>query len=278
MAAEPGWRMDLRYEYIKQDQPRNGGDKVGIGQIPEDHDEIRTLNRNLLAGFDYTFDNTKAVSVQLPFVHRSHQHIDNESGALENWDFYAMGDARVVGRYQLFSSDANLSSGGMRLGLKLPTGGFHKSNDEGEQAERSLQPGSGTTDLLLGAYYNRTLKEGMWSNAFVQALWQVPTNERSGFRPGRQFLFDAGVRHDFASKASALVQVNMQIKGRDTGAEAENENSGGSFVFLSPGISYAYSRNSSVYGFVQLPLYQHVNGVQLTADWSVALGVTHMFK
>ena len=40
------------------------------------------------------------------------------------------------------------------FGLKLPTGKYDVTNDEGEQAERTLQPGTGTTDLLLGYYWN----------------------------------------------------------------------------------------------------------------------------
>jgi hypothetical protein len=280
MAAEPGLRMDLRFEYIDQDQPRSGSDKVAVGEIPQHHDEIRTLNRNLLVGFDYSFDNGRAISIQVPFVHRTHDHIHNHQGEQlpEHWDFSAVGDARVLGRYQFFSGDSGLSVAGMRLGLKLPTGGFHQTNDDGEEAERSLQPGTGTTDLLIGTYYNRTLTEGIWSNWFVQALWQIPTNERAGFRPGQQFSLDAGLRHDFASKASALVQINTHIKGRDTGPEAENDTTGGTFISLSPGVSYAFTRYTSLYGFVQKPFYQHVNGVQLTADWSAAVGVTHMFK
>ena len=31
------------------------------------------------------------------------------------------------------------------------------------------------------------------------------------------------------------------------------------------------------YGFVQLPLYQYVNGVQLTADWALAAGLSVRF-
>ena len=32
--TEPGWRGDLRYEYINQDQPRAGTQDVSVGQIP----------------------------------------------------------------------------------------------------------------------------------------------------------------------------------------------------------------------------------------------------
>ena len=46
---------------------------------------------------------------------------------------------------------------------------------------------------------------------------------------------------------------------------------------MSPGVSYSLSRGTQIYGFVQLPLYQHVNGVQLTANWSAAAGVHWRF-
>src|SRR5262245_18164177 len=66
--TEPGMRFDLRFEYIDQDQPRAGSDKVAVGQIPQHHDEIRTINRNWLATFDYTFNKDWGVSATLPLI------------------------------------------------------------------------------------------------------------------------------------------------------------------------------------------------------------------
>jgi hypothetical protein len=37
------------------------------------------------------------------------------------------------------------------------------------------------------------------------------------------------------------------------------------------------SSATQVYGYVQLPVYQNVNGVQLTADKAVLFGVTTRF-
>ena len=54
--TEPGLRLDLRFEYIDQDQPRSGSERVGVGEIRQHHDEIRTINRNWLATLDYTFN------------------------------------------------------------------------------------------------------------------------------------------------------------------------------------------------------------------------------
>ena len=58
----------------------------------------------------------------------------------------------MVGRYQLGTVDDPLkpANAGITFGLKLPTGKFDVANDRGDKAERSLQPGTGTTDLIVG--------------------------------------------------------------------------------------------------------------------------------
>jgi hypothetical protein len=75
-----GARLDLRYEYINQNQPRSGSAKVTVGQLPRDHDEVSTANRNWLANFDYAFDSTWGVGVSAPLVERNHFHFDNDTG------------------------------------------------------------------------------------------------------------------------------------------------------------------------------------------------------
>src|SRR5688500_9005354 len=72
-----GTRFDLRYEYIDQDQPRAGKDKVAFGALPRHHDEGYTLNRNWIASVDHGFDQRWGVSASLPIVRRNHFHIHN---------------------------------------------------------------------------------------------------------------------------------------------------------------------------------------------------------
>ena len=66
---------------------------------------------------------------------------------------------------------------GLNFGLKLPTGDRDVTNSAGQRAEWTLQPGTGTTDIILGGYYSGVLpfKDSSW---FVQALWQAPLNGR----------------------------------------------------------------------------------------------------
>src|SRR5256885_13704493 len=69
---EPGARFDLRYESIRQDQPRAGRKNVGVGEIPQHHDEGLTENRNLIGTVDYSFNADWGANAQLPAVYRHH--------------------------------------------------------------------------------------------------------------------------------------------------------------------------------------------------------------
>ncbi|MBC7685187.1 MAG: hypothetical protein H7176_08160 [Bdellovibrionales bacterium] len=79
----------------------------------------------------------------------------------------------MSGRYQLLATANPLapSVGGVTFGLKLPTGKIDVRDEAGSLSERSLQPGTGTTDLLLGAYFHHKLvrEDASW---FAQAQYQ----------------------------------------------------------------------------------------------------------
>jgi hypothetical protein len=280
-APEPGLRLDLRFEYIDQDQPRAGSGKVGVGQIPKHHDEVRTINRNYLATLDYTFNADWGVAVTVPYVNRTHDHIHNHRGAPlpEHWDFRELGDVSVLGRRQWMSENPNgptISFYGVNFGVKAPTGDFDVRNGEGALAERTLQPGTGTTDLLLGGFFSQVLPAHA-SSWFAQALLRTPLNSRDDYKPGRRISLDVGYRYEATDRLGLMLQLNALHRSRDKGAQAEPEDTGGKFVFVSPGVSYAFTKGLQGYAFFHKPVYQYVNGVQLTADWSAVAGVTLKF-
>jgi hypothetical protein len=273
-----GSRLDLRLEYINQNQPMHAREKVSVGAIRQHHDEVRTINRNLLLGVDHDLGQQWRLAWQVPVVSRSHDHIHNHHGAVipRAWDFEAAGDVRVLLQRRL--GVAGDATPGVAAGLKLPTGTFKQRNDVGALAERSLQPGTGTTDLIVGAFYHARLLTGTrplsW---FAQAFYQAPLNNRDDYAPGFRLSADTGVAMPLSHDWEGVIQLNAQVRGRDQGSEAEPRDTGGSFLWLSPGLGWKVNRQSQFYGFVQLPLYQRVNGVQLTAPWAAALGYRHQF-
>jgi len=278
---EPGVLFDLKFEYVDLDQPRTGTDRIGVGQIPRDHDEVETINRNWVANVDWTPAPGWGVSFVVPYVDRFHTHIHNHEGEpeVETWKFHDLGDVRVVARHELFASREAVerqSSLGATFGVKLPTGKYDVTNDDGEAAERTLQPGTGTTDLLLGLYWSAAapLANTSW---FARVQGVLPMTERAGFKPGKAVYVDGGGRYALANDVGLMMQLNYVWKGRDGGGEAEPADSGQQQVWLSPGISWNASKSAQLYAFAQFPLYQKVNGVQLTADWSALAGVSWRF-
>jgi Putative MetA-pathway of phenol degradation len=280
MFTEPGGRAELRYEFLHQGQLRAGSQKVSPGEVPQHHDELTTKNQALFGTLDYNFGDW-GLSLILPLVDREHEHIHHHHGQAltESWQFHGVGDIRVAGRrqWQLASDDVTTAqSFGLLAGLKLPSGRTTVSNDDGDIAERSLQPGTGTTDAFGGAFYQVGWpQQGL--SAFAQGVYGAALNSYHGYRPGGRFALDAGLRYDATPQWALLLQLNALWRGRDSGDQAEPDDSGGRYLFLSPGLSWSIGRDLQVFAIAQLPLYQYVNGVQLTANWGATAGIGWRF-
>lgn len=271
---QPGLVLDLRAEYINQNQLRDGSKTtaVGAGDALEQH----TVNRSLIGTMEYMFNENWSVALSTPLVNKEHAHIVYDTSATESWSYSRLGDVRVIGRYQPSPQPFQSLNYGIKFGAKLPTGATDVRNTDYIKAERSLQPGTGSTDIVLGAYMHQALLAipGAW---FMQATWQHAVTSFDQFTPGDQVAIDVGVNYRMTDKWGAVLQLNALHKARDTGANAEQDLSGGLSVFLSLGLSYALGPSSQLYGFVQKPLYQYVNGVQLAADMTAVIGLRHHF-
>ena len=278
VASKPGVRLDIRAEFIDLDQLRSGTHKAApAGEVGE-HDEVRTINRNLLTTLDWNINADWGLTFKVPFISRAHNHIFNaDDGAggtdpeVENWNFSGIGDVQALARYRFYNDEH--ANAGVRFGLKLPTGSIHQRNSE-EEAERTLQLGSGSVDSLLGAYYNHHDGNLGW---FAQGMWQQTVSDRDDFKPGRKLSADVGMSYNATPDLSLMLQLNLQHKSRDSGANAEPADSGSRTVSISPGLSYRLTPAVQVYGFVQKPIYQYMNGAQLASDWSAAVGISMQF-
>lgn len=269
-------RMDLRYEYIDQNRPWSGSHSAESAG-DEEARETRTINRNLLATFDFAVSEHWGVTASVPIVSRSHSHVADPEGSAtpESWNFTRLGDARLLASWRHADAVEPTSATGILFGLKLPTGPFRVTNAEGVPAERSLQPGTGSTDLVVGLFTTKPARNGaLW---FAQATFQSPVATKEDYRPGNLFVATGGYRHPFTLHVTGILQLNATARTHDSGSNAEPTVTGGQFVFVSPGLSWGLSPATEVYAFAQLPVYRHTNGAQLTFDWAVVTGITRRF-
>ena len=270
-----GTLFQLQYDYIKQDTLLAGSKKTSVA--PEDADalEQKTISQTLIASLDYSFNRDWGVTVTLPLVDRNHDHLADpyEEPTPESWKFTRLGDLRAVGRYRFAATPS--WNAGVQAGLVLPTGPTDVANADGVVAERSLQPGTGATSGVVGLYANYATQGGsLW---FAQLQFQGAMATKDDYRPGNQLLLTGGVSWPVTDSVALLGQLNALWRGRDSGANAEAEDSGGRSFFFSPGVSYTVSPSAQIYAFAQLPLYRYVNGTQLAVNWAAVGGVTFRF-
>jgi len=277
LVAQPGTNFSLRYDYVPQTQLRSGGDAVDRSaiELPTDREiERSTYNHYATLMVDHAFDPVWAVNVQLPFLSRPHRTIAEDTTDQSYSRTGGLGDVRASVRYQGFGGSGIT---GVQLGVKLPTGSFRQhfksGPEEGEEVDRGLQPGTGTTDALIGAYHFGRLA-GAFDYA-LQAEADIPLNSRAGYRPGDAVTLSAGVHYTGWKAVMPQLQLNFRAAERDKGPSSDRLNSGGEQLYLAPGITTALGSHVSAFAFAQLPLYQHVNGYQLAPKYTLSLGLLY---
>ncbi|MBV9080340.1 MAG: hypothetical protein JO102_04390, partial [Elusimicrobia bacterium] len=179
----------------------------------------------------------------------------------------ALGDIRVKGVYTGFSPDM---SSGITFGLKLPTGD-HKFRN----FDRDTSIGTGSTDVLLGAYHVGHPGDN-WS-WFVNGEAQQSVLITPNYRPGSDVNVSIGGyfngRRVRGVTIVPLAQVIGSQRWSDTGEDSDHPNTGYRRLVLSPGVEFDFS-SWRLYADVGFPVYQYVNGNQLvaTAFYKVVVG------
>lgn len=301
-SAMPGWRISLEQDYIDQDQLRTGTTTASPAQVvdaPSDpalkggEIEKQTLNRYLTLGINYAPSPNWNFSVFVPYVSRDHTTYgfqpapytisETAPGQISGAHVSGLGDLRLIGSYQGFLDTHNL---GVQLGVKLPTGqsgtqvDFDSGPNAGTPLDASLQAGTGSTDIILGAYFYRAIGESF--EAFINGQFQAALAERqnepgANFRPGNSGTISLGVRYELTPRFVPQLQFNLSHKAPDSGALADLPDTAGTVVYLSPGVTVPVLQHVHLFGFVQVPMYSKLEGYQVFPRWTASLGVSYGF-
>lgn len=279
LASGRGWRFDARYDYFNQSELRSGSDSVERGSIElpnEEEVQQTTVNRNATFGVEYSPNATWGIGVSLPYFDRFHSTIGERDTQISSSQSRGIGDVRVLARYAGFSPD---HTSGLQFGVKLPTGRtddtFRNGPLAGEIVDRGLQLGTGSTDLLVGAYHFGALAAN-W-DYFAQGMLQLPVSSKDDFKPGNGVNLSLGTRYVANSFFTPQIQINVRAEKRESGANADIANSGATLAYLSPGFTLNFSRRFAGFLFVQAPIWQRVNGTQIEPRYAVSAGLHYIF-
>lgn len=278
LSSGRGWRFDLREDYFNQDELRRGTgsvDRAGIELPSEEELQQETVNRNTTFGLEYSPNANWGISATLPYFDRFHTTIGEGDTDISTSHSHGIGDLRVIARYTITTDHAS----GIQFGLKLPTGRtddtFRSGPLAGEIVDRGLQPGTGSTDLLIGGYHFGALAQN-W-DYFAQAMLQQPLSSKDDFKPGTGANLSLGTRYLASTFFVPQLQVNVRAEKRESGSNADVANSGATLAYLSPGFTLNFNRRFAGFLFVQAPIYQRVNGLQIEPRYSVSAGLHYIF-
>ena len=185
----------------------------------------------------------------------------------------AIADIRIKGAYTGLSADM---STGLTFGVKLANG-----DSSYPYFDADTQIGTGSTDLLLGAYHlGRISDDNRWSY-FLQAQWDQPVWHHESYRPGAEGVAMAGLYFEGWSthaelKFTPVAQLRAVVRRPDSGADSLPSDSGYTRLLASPGIEIARG-DTRAYVDVALPLYTNARGNQLFANELWKVNVSHSF-
>jgi hypothetical protein len=305
-----GWRVYMQYDYIPQDQLRSGTHTVSPAEVVNNPTtgelEHETISQYVTLGVSYSPSADWNLNLQVPYLVRSHSSYTDTTSApfddsqldpanLSSSHSDSLGDVRIIASYQGFLPTRNL---GMQLGVKLPTGRYGGPNADGsgvvgrdpvrfssgpssgELLDTSLQPGTGSTDVIVGAYYYQPVSQDF--DAFVHGLFQAAVAQKldqpgEDFRPGNFAVVSFGLRYEANPNMVPQLQLNLSRKSHDQGALADVQDSAGTVAYLSPGVTVGLPHGLLAYGFVQLPVYSRLDGYQLFPRWTASAGLSYAF-
>jgi len=310
--ASAGWYANVEYDYLNQNQLRFGLHAISAGQVAAINDaggdqevERGTINRYTTLSLTYAANANWNIKLMLPYVDRSHSTYASATNPitpdqLSGATVHGIGDAKLLLSYQGLLPTHNL---GLQAGIKLPTGHYGGANADGSNIvgrnpvafssgplsrnpapdnllDTSLQAGTGSTDLIVGAYYYQAVSQNF--DAFINGQFQAAVKQKlsqagEDFRPGNQGTVSLGLRYQARPDITPQLQLNLSRKNHDQGALADTANTAGTVAYLSPGIAVSVRRNVQLYSFIQVPVYSKLEGYQVFPRWTATVGASYAF-
>jgi hypothetical protein len=134
---------------------------------------------------------------------------------------------------------------------------------------------------LNGRYVVGSLKSlsGVYTAIPITASVAARTNGRGkgDYRIGNEIVGSLGSSFELDSRVLLQLQLNMKYQGHgDMGTTDEyRAYTGGTWMFLTPGVGSEIVSNVNLFLFLQIPLYQNVHGVQQVSSLNLQAGISY---
>ena len=288
------WGFGLRTEIINNDEFSTEQLEGFAGNGLEGVHSIDSITSTSLS-LSYGVTEKLSVNARLPYIKRKNiRESELEGGVPEahtHGDSSGFGDLLILAQYKVSNSDKTDVS--VQFGLKAPVGETDVKDIDGIRFETEFQPGSGSWDFLLGTALSRNINgfsyhANILYNKTAQGSQSTEIGDALSYNAALTYRLGMGDSHDpdhdHAShdhtdlessgvKWDLLIELNGETRGKNEIAGIKDENSGGSVVYLSPGIRLSSGKFG---GFISvgMPVIEDQNGKQTDIDTRIVAGVS----
>ena len=267
LPTHEGGMAYLEYDFMNQNKNWHEGSKAPA----EDNADRKILTHFVTAGIQYMVDRKWGMMLDVPYANRHFETAD-DNGDVVGFTHSALGDVRLRGVYSGFSPDM---STGLTVGVKFPTGDYKYGN-----FDRDTEIGSGSTDLLLGAYHRGWITADQAWSWFANGQLDQPVFITPDYRPGSEVDAVTGAYYNGwragPVKVALVAQVIGALRWSDTGLDAAHADSGYQRMLVAPGLELS-AASWRVYADIGFPVYQYANGNQLVASEFYKLNLSRRF-
>lgn len=250
-------RMSLDYLSRSEELGREGFNKKEI-------DENR-VSLNLA----YAPSSRVMLGLNVPYVNRQ-----LESFNLTEQEVTTLGDVTITIKNYMQEKDfLQKHMYGLLGGIKLPTAS-EEDGDDGEPLDFDVQAGQGATVVNAGAWYANYNYPYLF---YTSASYHVASEGYQDFQAGDALVFNATAQYATDYSLSYYLGLEGRSSQKDTFDGVDDEDSGGTIVFVAPGIIYTFKEDLLLNATIKFPTIDELDGNH-SEGTIFSIGVTYDFE
>ena len=275
-----GWMVSYRYMAMHM-EGIGGGDVSGYMMRPESMDM-----QTHMVGAMYAPSKNLTVAAMVPYLIKDMDMVMGSMSIARSSHTEGVGDLRLAGIYNLWSSHAQQLL--LNLAIGLPTGSIDEEDAAGSRLGYPMQLGSGSYGLMPGITYTG-LSNGWGWGAQAKASLPLNTNKHD-YRLGNRYDLQVWGLRDLCRTSAISLRLNgwhrENIHGADPSLNQamtpgnDPDLKAATRLDLFAGIDYRPTGKAAGLRLVLeggVPVYQDLDGPQLEADWMIICGLQASF-
>lgn len=259
------------------------------GRVIDSTDSILTLS----AGLAYGATNDLTVGFRMPHVWQHDiREGEQEDGAgilKREGDSADFGDLTLYGMYRFIENEDRDFHIAALFGLKVPTGRTTERTNRGGRFEVEHQPGSGSWDPMAGLAFTKH-----WGHLSLDSnvLYTFTTKGSQRTVLGDRFEYNLALSyrltrerhvhshghghersHHWHVDWDIVTELNGVWNGKIEVRDRNDDDSGGTLLFISPGIRMLVNNRISFTATFLFPIQEDTNGLEHETDFRTIWGI-----